>query len=114
MACITVGPRSVQKLEFPCIAGVKLLYSFRVQDRKVELSGDYHDGNCNNNNGSVSSSSVVILDKRWLNQEDGIVSGEWVNNTATTTTTTTIVFSLDNTHSLMRSKRVFYKIQFES
>ena len=98
LASITVPARSILPIEFPVIKGMKMQFAIRVDDRKVELSATFTE--------QATSLSTLTMEKRFINSEDGTINGSWE---APSDGTWSIQF--DNTHSMLRTKKVFYKIE---
>jgi hypothetical protein len=99
LASVTVSARSTNPIELAVTKGMKMKYSFRVEDRKVEISSILKPVN------EEKGEDINVMEKRYLTVEDGILQGSWE-----APLDGIWIIVLDNTHSMMRSKKVFYKI----
>jgi hypothetical protein len=96
---ITVAARSTQVIEVPITKGIKVNYTFKVDNRKLEISSVF----------GGEKGSVTLMEKKYVNGEDGPCSGSW---TAPGDGIISVFF--DNTHSMLRSKEIAYKVEPEA
>jgi hypothetical protein len=94
---VTVSSRHTQHLDFPLTKGAKVHYQLKVKDRKIEILSTLKE---------IGGTEHPIIAKKYLNAEDGVLSGDYV-----APVDGTLTFIFDNTHSMMRSKNVMYKVE---
>ena len=99
--CVSVSARSTRSVEIPVKKGMALKYALRVEDRKIEISAKFNE--------NAASTSTYFMDKKFLTSEQGALNG-----TFTPSQDGYCIFVFDNTHSILRSKKVFYKVEFEN
>jgi hypothetical protein len=100
LSAITISARSTEKIEVPIPAGVKINYAIRVESRKIEIQSDF--------TAIDNSKTIALIQKRFLNAEEGELNGQF-----NATEPGNLIFLFDNTHSLLRSKVIQYKIEFQ-
>ena len=99
MSSMTVSARSSETIDFVVAQGLKLSYSLKVDNRKIEIKGIF-----TSSNGAVSS----FIKKRFLESDEGTLNGNF-----TATEDGVCVLEFDNSASILRSKVIHYKISVE-
>ncbi|KAJ3411186.1 hypothetical protein HDV05_002614 [Chytridiales sp. JEL 0842] len=95
---LTVSARHVQTVDMPLTKGMKVHYQLKIKERKIEVFAHLK---------GTDGSEHKFIEKKYLAAEDGTLSGDFV-----APVDGNVDFVFDNSHSLLRSKHVSYKLEF--
>lgn len=99
---ITVAARSSQTVALPVAKDCPISVEIEVDTRKVEVSVCVRPEDM-----ETGGKYVALMETRYVSDEDGLFTGKFV-----TPISGTLIVNFDNTHSLMRSKTLKYRIDF--
>jgi hypothetical protein len=97
---ITVGARSSENIEIPVGSGSRVVYAVSVQDKDISVSISFAN--------ALHKETKDIVSKRLLSSKDDAVEGKYLAEAEGV-----ISLLLDNTKSLLKSKTVKYKLEYE-
>ncbi|KAI9329093.1 CRAL-TRIO domain-containing protein [Obelidium mucronatum] len=107
MVSINVAARSVETVEIPLVKGTQIRYEFKVSEKQQIKTSVLFRKTAENDTGEEGKSAIDVVAKRSIEEKDGVISGSFV-----APEDGVFVKSFDNSYSWLRSKTVWYKIDY--